>query len=86
VLRLYLYARVRLYHHLLHTGPRVQQAPGIPCALLFGAKRLAKPGRNAPREGGGVFFVGWVERSETHHHGVALMGITALHPSYGSAQ
>jgi hypothetical protein len=35
----------------------VQQAPGIPCALLFGAKRLAKPGRYAPREGEGVFAV-----------------------------
>src|SRR6185312_1156362 len=35
MLRLYLYARVRLFAHLLHTRPRVQQAPGIPCALLF---------------------------------------------------
>jgi hypothetical protein len=44
VLRLYLYARVRLYHHLLHTGPRVQQAPGIPCALLFGRNGWQSPG------------------------------------------
>ena len=32
--------------------------------------------------------VGWVERSETHHllHlREALMGIAALHPSYGTA-
>ena len=26
--------------------------------------------------------VGWVERSETHHSPVALMGIASLHPSY----
>ena len=40
-----------------------------------------------------VPFVGWVERSETHHRvnryrltigiGVVLMGIASLHPSYG---
>ncbi len=34
MLRLYLYARVRNSSHLLHARPRVQQAPGIPCALL----------------------------------------------------
>jgi hypothetical protein len=44
MLRLYLYARVRLYHHLLHTGPRVQQAPGIPCALFLWANELQSPG------------------------------------------
>ena len=33
MLRLYLYARVRFSFALLHTRPRVQQAPGIPCAL-----------------------------------------------------
>ena len=44
MLRLYLYARVRIYHHLLHTGPWVQQAPGIPRALLFGRNDLQAPG------------------------------------------
>ena len=44
MLRLYLYARVRISLHLLHTGPRVQQAPGIPCALLFGRMNLQSPG------------------------------------------
>ena len=34
VLQLYLYARVRFLCALLHTRPRVQQAPGIPCALF----------------------------------------------------
>jgi len=29
-----LYARVR-FHTPLHTRPRVQRAPGIPCALLI---------------------------------------------------
>ena len=33
VLRLYLYARVRISSCTLHTRPRVQQAPGIPCSL-----------------------------------------------------
>jgi len=33
MLRLYLYARVRFFAHSLHTRPRVQQAPGVPCAL-----------------------------------------------------
>ena len=33
VLRLYLYARVRTSSCTLHTRPRVQQAPGIPCSL-----------------------------------------------------
>jgi hypothetical protein len=28
-----LYARVRIFACILHTGPRVQRAPGIPCAL-----------------------------------------------------
>ena len=35
VLQLYLYARVRFLCAYLHTRPRVQQAPGIPCALFF---------------------------------------------------
>ena len=29
---------------------------------------IANLGRNAPRDRAGMFFVGWVERSETHHH------------------
>ena len=33
--RLYLYARVRISMHTLHTRPRVQRAPGIPCTLRF---------------------------------------------------
>src|SRR3982074_413132 len=33
MLRLYLNARVRVLMHILHARPRVQQAPGIPCAL-----------------------------------------------------
>jgi hypothetical protein len=35
VFRLYLYARVRISMHTLHTRPRVQRAPGIPCSLRF---------------------------------------------------
>jgi hypothetical protein len=45
VLRLYLYARVRISLHLLHMRPRVQQAPGIPCALFsLGETRRGKAG------------------------------------------
>ncbi len=33
MLRLYLYARVRFPCAQLHTRPRVQRAPGLPCAL-----------------------------------------------------
>ena len=44
MLRLYLYARVRISHHLLHARPRVQQAPGIPCALLIGRNGWQSPG------------------------------------------
>jgi len=35
MLRLYLYARVRFPSAQLHTRPRVQRAPGLPCALRF---------------------------------------------------
>ena len=51
VLRLYLYARVRTSSCTLHTRPRVQQAPGIPCSLSLGGRLLSKPrARSAPRE------------------------------------
>ena len=37
--------------HKLHTRPRVQRAPGLPCALcILGAERYANLGRIAPRE------------------------------------
>jgi len=42
MLRLYLYARVRTSRALLHTRPRVQQAPGIPCALLSLGETICK--------------------------------------------
>jgi hypothetical protein len=45
MLRLYLYARVRVLMRKLHTGPRVQRAPGLPCALfLLGAGVTQSPG------------------------------------------
>jgi hypothetical protein len=41
---------------VLHTRPRVQRAPGFPCALFFwGETFLSRPGRIAPRECGGAF-------------------------------
>src|SRR5216683_7718834 len=47
-----LYARVRISLCILHTRPRVQRAPGLPCALcaLRGWKTTQKLGRIAPRE------------------------------------
>src|SRR3954447_26611026 len=39
--------------YILHARPRVQRAPGIPCALSIRAVD-AKLGRTAPRERGGV--------------------------------
>jgi hypothetical protein len=35
MLRLYLYARVHFCLRKSHAGPRVQRAPGLPCALRF---------------------------------------------------
>jgi hypothetical protein len=37
-----LYARVHIFLCILHTRPRVQRAPGIPCALLFSRVNLIK--------------------------------------------
>src|SRR5258708_21456782 len=34
----------------LRTGPRVQRASGIPCALSFRGRKKSKLGRIAPRE------------------------------------
>jgi hypothetical protein len=34
----------------LRTRPRVQRAPGIPCALFFEGELLASLGRIAPRD------------------------------------
>ena len=50
-----LYARVRFCCALLHTRPRVQRAPGIPCSLVSrGAIFVQNFGRSAPRECGSV--------------------------------
>ena len=47
-----LYARVRVLYAQLHARPRVQRAPGLPCALCFreGANQDAKLGRSASRD------------------------------------
>src|ERR1700676_5483889 len=52
-----LYARVRISLCNLHTRPRVQRAPGIPCALLFSRVNLARLGRIAPRDRGVMPFM-----------------------------
>src|SRR5881392_2889054 len=47
-----LYARVQFCLRKSHARPRVQQAPGLPCALSFQrrANEDANLGRNAPRD------------------------------------
>jgi hypothetical protein len=53
VFPLNLYARVRFFYLNLHTRPRVQRAPGLPCALcLFLGVILQNLGRIAPRDRG----------------------------------
>src|SRR5260370_7065948 len=56
MLRLYLYARVRVPCAQLHTRSRVQRAPGLPCALYSpgGTTDDAKLGRKMSREGKAV--------------------------------
>jgi hypothetical protein len=48
---------------------------------------IAPPGLAMTRAAAEIaHFVGWVERSETHHRpGPQLIDIAALHPSYKSA-
>src|ERR1700752_2417577 len=49
--RLNLYARVRQMRNSWHTRPRVQRAPGFPCALCFERdKEIEKLGRKSRRE------------------------------------
>jgi hypothetical protein len=69
VFRLYLYARVRISMHTLHTRPRVQRAPGIPCTLRFRKEgtRSSKPRAQCVARTRSHICVGWVERSETLH-------------------
>src|SRR5436190_10785673 len=51
-----LYARVQFCLRKSHAGPRVQQAPGLPCALIFGrANEDANLGRITPRESEVIF-------------------------------
>ena len=52
MLRLYLYARVHFCLRKSHAGPRVQRAPGLPCALPFRGRTTddAKLGRKMSRE------------------------------------
>jgi hypothetical protein len=53
LLRLYLYARVRILKCILHTRPRVLAGTRHSlCPLNFGRKIIGQPGRNVPRECG----------------------------------
>ena len=55
----------------LHTRPRVQRAPGFPCALLFLSRAAidAKLGRIAPRECGRTSSRCMTIELEIHTHG-----------------
>ena len=68
MLRLYLYARVRIPSAQLHTRSRVQRAPGLPCALYSpgGTTDDAKLGRKMSREGKAV-SIRHCERSDAIH-------------------
>jgi len=57
VLRLYLYARVRTSSCTLHTRPRVQQAPGIPCSLCFEGKEFQQSSGAARRENADTYSI-----------------------------
>lgn len=46
-----LYARVRTSLCILHTGPRVQRAPGLPCALSFLRRQTTRDNSGASRRG-----------------------------------
>ena len=80
-----LYARVRVLLRNLHTRPRVQRAPGLPCALYFregqdfeqtsGAIGAARSRMCVCRRMGGA-------KRYPSLHPPALMGIASLHPSY----
>src|SRR5437879_6555116 len=75
MLRLYLYARVRVLCAQLHTRPRVQRAPGLPCALfLKGANEDANLGRNAPRDREGVLD----ERASAPHPQLSSSALCAI--------
>src|SRR6476469_5396653 len=51
MLPLDLYARVRVLCAQLHTRPRVQRAPGLPCALCYdGGQRSTQPSGDQRRE------------------------------------
>jgi hypothetical protein len=44
-----LYARVRIFLCILHTRPRVQRAPGFPCALFCQEGRKLRQSSGASR-------------------------------------
>jgi len=56
VFPLNLYARVRVLCAQLHARPRVQRAPGLPCALCFRGREVQQQtlGGTAPRDREGV--------------------------------
>ena len=88
MLPLNLYARVRVLCAQLHARPRVQRAPGLPCAPCFqGGKRRGKP--RAPCAARSRMCInrrmGGAKRYPSMPVPVS-MGIASLHPSYGTTE
>jgi hypothetical protein len=67
MLRLYLYARVRFFAQFCTRDRGCSKHPAFPAPSSLRAKRFAKPGRNAPRECGGISGHRHCERSEAIH-------------------
>jgi hypothetical protein len=66
MLRLYLYARVRILECILHTRPRVLAGTRHSLRPLTFEGELKQASGATRREMAKVYLVGWVERSDTH--------------------
>ena len=53
-------------HYILHTRPRVQQAPGIPCSLSGGTRFMQASGASRAARTQCHICVGWVSLRSTH--------------------
>src|SRR5256886_5056156 len=85
-----LYARVHFCLRKSHARPRVQRAPGLPCALCSreGGKLIANLGRKRAARSRKRVFVGWVERSDTHQRSCVWrwVSLCSTHPTASSSR
>src|SRR3954471_902485 len=82
-----LYARVHFCLRKSHARPRVQQAPGLPCALNFEEGQTKLQTSDATRREIAKSYPRRMGRAKRNpsSQAPALMGIASLHPSYGTA-